>query len=248
MTAILGMFAKHWTPGRVKTRLAAELGGNRATEIHRLFVHTLLSRFSAVADERILVFDPPESEQEFRRAALSLTTLPASFPTNQHEEPESQRVLNSGWQTQPQVLGDLGQRMAAFFATGLARANRVVLIGSDSPDLPTDYLSAALEALDEVDVVLGPASDGGYYLVGAARSVPPIFSGMAWSTAELWSQTTQRLKSTGCRWRSLPQWYDVDTAEDLIRLQLGLRVRRGHDVWLATLADRLTALVAEATT
>ena len=218
MTTLLGMFAKHWTPGRVKTRLAAPLGETAAAEVQRLFVHTLRLRFGTLADERVLVFDPPQCEAEFR---------PVAAPQ---------------WQVQPQAEGDLGQRMEAFFAAGLARAERVVLIGSDSPDLPTDYVAEAFEALQQTDVVLGPACDGGYYLVGVARSVPPIFAGLTWSTATVWSQTTERLRRAGRRWHALPEWYDVDTADDLIRLRLNLRQRRRDDLRLNTLDHRLTAL------
>jgi rSAM/selenodomain-associated transferase 1 len=246
MTALLGMFAKHWTPGRVKTRLAAKLGKVRAAKVQRLFVHTLLNRFRAVADERILEFDPPHEVQDFQRAASSLTTLPASSLLNQHEE--SQPAANAEWQTQPQAPGDLGERMAAFFDRALARAERVVLIGSDSPDLPSEFVAEAFAALKQWDLVLGPADDGGYYLVGAARRLPPIFAGMPWSTANLWSATIQQLQQADCRWHALPRWYDVDTAQDLVRLRLCLDDSRKTESHLGLLADRLTALVAEPAT
>src|SRR5262245_60359765 len=110
MTTLLGMFAKHWTPGRVKTRLAVELGEERAAEIHRAFVSTLLRRFGSLADERILAFDPPDRHGDFQRAA------------------------GTAWQLMPQDGGDLGGRMATFFTATLGGAERVILIGSDSPD------------------------------------------------------------------------------------------------------------------
>jgi rSAM/selenodomain-associated transferase 1 len=220
MTSLLGMFAKHWTPGRVKTRLAAAIGERQAAEVHRLFVQTLQNRFGGEADLRILAFDPPHGAADFRHAA------------------------GRAWELLPQGGGDLGERMAGFFAAGLVRAEQVVLIGSDSPDLPASYVAEAFEALTTHDVVLGPAADGGYYLVGAAGQVPPIFADIAWSTADVWSQTVQRLEQAHCRWHELPQWYDVDTADDLIRLRLCLRQNRGTDAWLTNLADQLLALLA----
>lgn len=221
MSTLLGIFAKHWTPGRVKTRLAADIGERRAAEVHRLFVSALLNRFDETADNRILAFDPPHCEREFRQAA------------------------GPAWQILPQSAGDLGQRMAAFFAATLAQAERVVLIGADSPDLPAALVTQALEALEQAEVVLGPALDGGYYLVGAAGRVPPIFQNIDWGTGQVWSQTVERLLHAACTWHALPQWYDVDTAADLVRLRMCLRERRQGDIRLGTLADRLTALLAE---
>jgi len=222
MGTLLGMFAKHWTPGRVKTRLAAEIGKQPAAEVHRLFVTALLQRFSGLADERVLAFDPPECRSDFQQEA------------------------GAAWQPLSQGSGDLGQRMEAFFAAGLARAKHVVLIGSDSPDLPANCIAEAFEHLIDAEVVLGPAADGGYYLVGAAGSIPPIFSDMPWSTAELWPQTVRRLIEAGCRWHALPQWYDVDTAIDLTQLRMRLRRCQGNDLRLVSLADELTSLLGDA--
>jgi len=221
MSTLLGIFAKHWTPGLVKTRLAATLGKGRAAEVQRLFVQTLLNRFCIAADSQILAFDPPASENEFQTAA------------------------GPAWQLQPQGGGDLGQRMAAFFAAGLARARRVVLIGSDSPDLPASFVAEAFKALNEVDVVLGPAADGGYYLVGARGSVPPIFSEISWSTADVWSQTIAQLAASRLRWHELPRWYDVDTPDDLARLRNALRQSIAGDEHLAVLAERLDLLLTD---
>ncbi len=218
MSSLLGIFAKHWTPGRVKTRLAAELGERRAAEVHRLFVQTLLDRFRDAADLHILAFDPPAGESDFRAAA------------------------GPSWQLLPQGTGDLGQRMAAFFDAGLARAQRIVLMGSDSPDLPAAYVAEAFAALTAADVVLGPAADGGYYLVGARGAVPPIFSGISWSTSDVWPQTIARLAAARLRWHGLPQWYDVDTGDDLRRLRLRLAQSRATDPHLNALADRLAVL------
>jgi hypothetical protein len=110
--------------------------------------------------------------------------------------------------------------MAEFFATAFpAGAQRVVLIGSDSPNLPRVYLTQAFELLNQHPVVLGPADDGGYYLVGAAGRVPPIFTEMAWSSPRLYSQTIDRLRQADCPFAILPGWYDVDDVEGLLRLR-----------------------------
>src|SRR4029453_10402983 len=95
-------------------------------------------------------------------------------------------VVQGRWELVPQTDGDLGKRMQTFFVTALGRAERVVLIGSDSPDLPREVLPQAFDALASHDVVLGPAADGGYYLLGIARRIPAIFEGIAWSSRDVW--------------------------------------------------------------
>jgi glycosyltransferase A (GT-A) superfamily protein (DUF2064 family) len=91
----------------------------------------------------------------------------------------------------------------------------VVAIGADSPTLPVEYVRRAFELLVERPVVLGPARDGGYYLVGASEDVPPIFSDIDWGTARVWQQTVTRLNESRIPFHELPPWYDIDTARDL---------------------------------
>jgi glycosyltransferase A (GT-A) superfamily protein (DUF2064 family) len=109
--------------------------------------------------------------------------------------------------------------MAEYFRSAFERGcERVVLIGADSPTLPVEYVSQAFRELETHSVVLGPSVDGGYYLVGAARSVPPIFHGVAWSTHHVWEQTLRLLEATRIPVAQLSPWYDVDDIEDLRRL------------------------------
>ena len=82
----------------------------------------------------------------------------------------------------------------------------MVLIGSDSPTMPAQFIDDAFAALDSDPVVLGPSRDGGYYLVGAAGQVPPIFTEIDWSTPAVWRQTVDRLGKAGCRFAELPPW------------------------------------------
>ena len=208
MTTLLGMFAKYWQPGQVKTRLAASIGQERAAAVQRLFVETLVRRFRAAADHCCLVYSPAERREEFRLAA------------------------GPNWKVEPQGEGDLGKRMERFFAASLPRAERVVLIGSDSPDLPLECLQQAFEALATHDVVLGPATDGGYYLVGAARRVPPIFEGIDWSTPDVWTQTVARLTAASIAWQTLPPWCDVDDQRGLqsLAFRIGKHARNDRDM------------------
>ena len=132
----------------------------------------------------------------------------------------------------PQANGDLGDRLSDFVTTQLvAGAASVVVLGSDSPTVPLEYVERAFAQLERADVVLGPATDGGYYLVGCARRVPPIFDRIDWGGPEVLSQTVARLADPSWRLALLPPWYDVDTLEDwhMLRGHLAALRRAGLD-------------------
>jgi glycosyltransferase A (GT-A) superfamily protein (DUF2064 family) len=105
-------------------------------------------------------------------------------------------------------------------------AERVVLVGSDSPSLDPTIVISAFLCLESRDLVLGPATDGGYYLVGAREAVPPIFEGINFGTPAVLGQTIDRLRDTGLSLAVLPPWYDVDTADDLRMLAGHVRALR----------------------
>lgn len=211
----LGLFAKYWEPGKVKTRLAASLGDELAASVYHIFLETLLWRFGSATtsenprNEGVIVYSPENRDSEFREASSA-----ASEP--------------AFWKLQPQGEGDLGDRLHRFFAThfstagstiGAQASSKVIVIGTDSPTLPLSYLHQADWLLNGHDVVLGPTADGGYYLVAAKNDVPPIFTEIAWSTEKVWSQTIARLQDHHLSFAVLPTWYDVDTIEDLHRLR-----------------------------
>ncbi|MEN1679786.1 MAG: TIGR04282 family arsenosugar biosynthesis glycosyltransferase [Planctomycetota bacterium] len=219
---LLGVFAKHCVPGRVKTRLAATVGDAVAAEIAERFLRAILERFANTADRRVLAYAPDDAGQPMASLA------------------------GRRWSAEPQGDGDLGRRMRRFFERSFAAgAERVVLLGSDSPNLPPSIVEAALAQLTEDDVVLGPSVDGGYYLIGARREPPPLFDGMPWSTPELWAATTARLADAGIAHRPLPVWYDVDTIEELRRLYRELAAEPELSTPLTELAARLDALLGE---
>ncbi|MBN7797958.1 TIGR04282 family arsenosugar biosynthesis glycosyltransferase [Parahaliea mediterranea] len=111
--------------------------------------------------------------------------------------------------------GDLGERMYQALVDGLARYRRVLLVGSDCPGLDAAYLEQAREALEHCDVVLGPAEDGGYVLIGARRVTPACFQGVAWGTEAVYAQSVARLDREGLTWRALAPRRDVDRPRDL---------------------------------
>ena len=213
-----GLFAKYWRPGDVKTRLAATIGRHAASELYRCFVETLLRRFSEVGDVRVLAYSPPDRRDEF--AALA----------------------GDRWLLETQRGADLGERIRNYFDAAFAGgAERVVLIGSDSPDLSVELVEQAFHRLTSQPVVLGPATDGGYYLIGAAEQTPPVFEGIDWSSARVWRQTVQQLQQAKIDFAQLPLWSDVDDEADLRRLQRELSSSAHPDETLQREVERALA-------
>ena len=109
----------------------------------------------------------------------------------------------------------LGARMYRALQEGLGRFERVVLVGSDCPGIDRDYLARALDALDRAELVLGPAMDGGYVLVGCRRVHREMFAGIPWGTASVYAETANALRQLGIEWETLPPLADIDRPEDL---------------------------------
>ncbi len=106
--------------------------------------------------------------------------------------------------------------------------SRVLALNADSPHLPAARLERALACLENTDVVIGPSDDGGYYLIGLRRPCPGLFSGIAWSSAQVREQTLARADALSCSTALLEPWYDVDTPADLDRLVRDLAHLPGH--------------------
>jgi hypothetical protein len=191
----LTVFAKYWEPGQVKTRLSRSIGEAAAAELQQTFLRSLLSRFSAAADRLSLLAWPPSRQAEFRR------------------------IAPDGWDIAAQAAGDLGTKLSTCFQTQLTDVpQRLVAIGADSPDLPADFVTQAFDLLENYRVVLGPATDGGYYLIGMSQFVP-LFDQIEWGTPRVWAQTSARLRDERIEFACLPPWSDVDHWDDLIALR-----------------------------
>jgi rSAM/selenodomain-associated transferase 1 len=191
MRRVLGLFAKRPEPGRVKTRLAAATSAAWAAEVATAFLRDALEFLVQIDAKRVLAFAPAGERAYFVD------------------------LVDQRFELTPQADGDLGQRMAEFFAAQFnTGAEAVVLVGTDSPTLPRDFIEEAFDELQRADVVLGPATDGGYYLIGCTSRVPPIFEGVAWSGPQVLTQTVAKVSRAGLSLALLPPWYDVDTLED----------------------------------
>lgn len=194
------LFAKAPVPGTVKTRLIPALGEAGATRLHaRLVEHALALAVAAGSGlAPVELWCAPATDHPF--FAASAATHPVRLC--------SQRGA------------DLGERMHHALATALEEAESAVLMGSDCPAIDGGYLAQAFVALEDgADLVLGPAADGGYVLVGLRRPQPALFRHIPWGGAEVLARTRERAHSLGLTVRELPELWDVDRPEDLARLR-----------------------------
>lgn len=196
--ARLLIFAKSPVPGRVKTRLAGQLGARGAAELYK----RLLRRTLAIA----------------RAARLCPVELWCAPDARHGFFADCRR--DYGVRLRRQRGGDLGRRMNHALNRALAGKAYAVLIGGDCASLGAAELREALDHLATGrEVVLGPAADGGYLLVGLHRPCPALFRGIAWSTPTVLAATRRRLDRAGLAWVELPAGWDVDTPADLRRLR-----------------------------
>jgi rSAM/selenodomain-associated transferase 1 len=205
----LVIFSRTLRPGKTKTRLSPVFSGKEACEIHAALLEDVVSRawkaVGEVAEVRLAWGGSPDPAIE---GALQ---LPAGLIQ----------------ETQPE--GDLGMRMAMTIQSGLREGYRTVVLGSDSPTLPPHHIESAFAALGDSEVVLGPAGDGGYYLVGMSRLRLEIFRNIKWGTADVMKVTRKRLKASGTRFAEIGTWHDVDTPEDVMNLwEELLRLQERH--------------------
>ena len=188
---ILGLTVKYPQPGMVKTRLAREIGDGEACRVYRTIAEKIISE--TVPDgchyERIIFYSPSSFEVKMRK------WLPA------------ERII-------PQRGGDIGEIMDnAFFDMFALGAERAVVTGVDIPGLNRHLVNSAFLELEQADVVIGPATDGGYYLVGMKSHYSQIFRSMPWGTAEVFRETV-RVKV-----QVLAAMTDVDTMKDLLTVR-----------------------------
>jgi rSAM/selenodomain-associated transferase 1 len=196
------LFARDPFHAPVKTRLVPAVGESGAGRLYKAFLEDLSDRGRDVpVDLRSMVVAPPGAGREMRT------------------------LVGEGYEWWTQRGRDLGERMAEAFAVAFRRgAERVVLTGTDSPTLSRWRIRRAFRLLGRADLVLGPAFDGGYYLVGLRAPQRKLFDLPAWSTGNVLRQTLENARALGLKTRLLLPWYDVDTPTDLrvLRLHLGL--------------------------
>ena len=184
------VFAKAPRPGTVKTRLARTLGAAKACAAYQQLADTLFANLARL--ERVeLRYAPDDAENEI------------------------QGWLRPGWQAVAQGLGDLGSRLSRAFEEAFrGGAKRVVIIGSDCPEVTARDVRDAWRELKGSDLVVGPATDGGYWLIGLGVFQPALFEGISWSSEMVLAETLQRAKAEGLGIQLLRILTDVDSAND----------------------------------
>lgn len=188
-TDALLLFVRNPELGKVKTRLAAGVGDQRALAIYLELLNHTRKVAQAVSARRVLYYSHFIDEED-------------GWPASAFEK-----------RLQPQVP-DLGVRMHSAFQETFTFAQKAVIIGSDCPLLHEEHIKKAFSLLDEHNFVLGPAMDGGYYLLGMRQSSPELFSDMPWSTEQVADLTRVRMKKQGGTIGELPELPDIDYAED----------------------------------
>ncbi|MDX2253028.1 MAG: TIGR04282 family arsenosugar biosynthesis glycosyltransferase [Nitrospira sp.] len=198
-TSALVIFAKAPIPGQVKTRLCPPLTPDEAATLHGSFVLDTLERTKAAVSKFKLPID--------RYLACAPSSAHVFFKIM--EERQGVRVID-------QVGDDLGARMNQVFETLFAQKyTQVVIVGTDVPSLPLEQYKQAFTLLGSHDLVLGPALDGGYYLIGLNRPTPELFTGIPWSTEQVLNLTQEKARALGLRTSLLAPWRDIDTISDL---------------------------------
>ena len=189
MNPAVAIFLKAPRLGKVKTRLAAEIGDRQAMRLYRLIAARTLAAV--------------------RESGLDATIWYAPAGAG----PELRYWLGEEWALRPQASGDLGARLAA--STQAVEAGRGWIgVGGDCPALNAAHIHEASAALERGEIVIGPTQEGGYYLLGGRTPLPDLFTFMPWSSEQLLAETRVRLERAGVRWHELPALREVDTADD----------------------------------
>ena len=178
----------------VKTRLAKSLGQEAATNLYIHFVTDILETLKRSRHTFIICYYPPDAQ------------------------PEAADWLGHAQTLLPQRGDNLGLRMSNAFVTLFSKGfQKVLLMGTDFPDLPTEIIDTAFHSLTANDAVIGPSVDGGYYLIGfrTATFLPAVFDDMPWATEDVFTKTMKVFSKKGLKVHVLPQWRDIDTYEDL---------------------------------
>ncbi len=190
------IFSKYPRKGEVKTRLAKTLGNDFATLFYKNCAEHTFAETLKLATKNV---------------------TPFLFYSNQKDKQKINSWVNKKFTLYSQAGGDLGERMKnafnSIFSLGI---EKVIIIGSDLPDISAKIISDAFDLLDSNDVVIGPAFDGGYYLLGLNKMVTALFEGISWSSSEVLNSTISKLNSLNLTYHLLPKLLDIDTEADIV--------------------------------
>ena len=191
------VFVKAPTPGKVKTRLSPPLSPDQAANLYAAFVKDTLQTANKVSEARVeIAYDPGDTVAELNW--IDPPTPPPFF-------------LQQG--------ADLGARLTHAFTLAFENGSRkIIVIGSDTPHLDLSILESAFVILDQKEAVLGPAEDGGYYLIGLRQPNAFLFNNVPWSSDRVFLETLGRIQRSGLSFGLITPQSDIDTVADLKRL------------------------------
>lgn len=196
------VFTRYPEPGKAKTRLIPVLGKTGAANLHRLMAQKAIARALSL--------------QNSRRLSVEIHHTSAS-------QQQMQDWLGTNIIYQNQIDGDLGAKMTAAFQQSFnSGVDKAAIIGTDCPALKVEIMAQAFDKLSQHDLVLGPATDGGYYLIGLRRAIPELFSGIKWGTSEVFASTQAIAQNLDLNIAYLPTLADIDLPEDLLGLDLSI--------------------------
>jgi len=187
-SAAIIIFIKNAEKGKVKTRLASTMGDDKALQIYKALLGHTRKTVLSIPAERLLYY--------------------SSYINFDDEWPESK------FHKYLQPDGALGERMAYAFQKAFKLFQHVIIVGSDCPTLSKKILVEAFDQLRHHSFVIGPAQDGGYYLLGMREFTPSVFENMKWSTESVLSDTIKAINKTGGSYHLLPELSDVDYEAD----------------------------------
>ena len=184
------LFARYPEKGKVKTRLAVKCGDGQALYLYKKMIATVLESLSEFKEEFVVYYTGCEQN-----------TAKGWLPD---------------YQLQKQAEGDLGEKLTAAMDDGFhSEQEKLIFIGADCIDLSPEIIHTTKAYLDEVDVVLGPSSDGGYYLIAMRHNSPELFQEIDWGTEVVFEQTLTKIYESNLSYKLLPELVDIDHWEDL---------------------------------
>lgn len=194
----LAIMLKAPVPGNVKTRLSPPLAPVEAARLYRCFIEDVFIKAGGLNGVDLYAFCAPEGGGADALGGVA---------------PPGVAIF-------PQEGKDLGARMRNVFRSLFNKGHeKAAIIGTDSPDMPVEYIRSAFTYLDEAGLVLGPARDGGYYLIAMSALIETLFDGISWSTGAVLEQTIEKAEQASIALKLLPVWHDIDTYEDLALLR-----------------------------
>lgn len=189
--------------GKVKTRLTPPLKKEDAARLYKCFIQDIFSRISTLNGIDIIAAYTPKNLAERIKRIVPVNTMLI-----------------------PQKGNDLGERLQNIFSQLFSIGyKKVAIIGTDSPDLPVEYIKKSFSSLNKnTSIVIGPSRDGGYYLIAMSRYSEEVFKDIPWSTNTVFKKTLEKAKKAGLLPALLPEWYDVDETDDLKTLRENMRL------------------------